>query len=251
MTSRPLIISIEGNIGAGKTTIIDNLQKKMNMNKNIVFLREPVDIWESIKDPSSGDNILQKFYADSSKYAFPFQVMAYATRLSLIRDAIRKNPNCSAIICERSLDADKNIFAQMLFDDGAMEDIHFQIYKHFYREYSNEFKLDGMVYIDADADKCYDRVAKRSRDGESEISLAYLEKCKQYHDDWLLNTSSVCHLNTNADVSYQNNDMGIQWLDEIEKYIGELIHHHTGLLNSVAEPKQTIATSLDWSVLGD
>lgn len=41
----PKFISIEGNIGAGKTTIIENIQKRIESDK-IIFLREPVDLWK-------------------------------------------------------------------------------------------------------------------------------------------------------------------------------------------------------------
>ena len=112
----PKIISIEGNIGTGKTTILSKLEEKYAGDKTVVFIKEPVDVWEQIRD-ASGENILQKFYADSAKYAFPFQVMAYITRYSAVAKAIRENPECRLIICERSLDADCQIFAKMLFDD--------------------------------------------------------------------------------------------------------------------------------------
>lgn len=232
MPSRPLIVSIEGNIGAGKTTIIDKLQEKMRANTDILFLREPVDIWEGIKDPETGENILQKFYGNPSKYAFSFQVMAYATRISLIREAIRNNQHCKMIICERSLDADKQIFAQMLHDDGMIDNVHFQIYNRFYTEYSDDFSLNGIVYIDADAEICHQRIAKRSRTGEGGIELAYLEKCKSYHDNWLLHNSietDVLRIHANDEVSYDLsdiNDKGGVWVNQIEKYIYEQIATH-------------------------
>ena len=146
MGSKPILISIEGNIGAGKSTIIDNLKQYMKGNTDVIFLKEPVDIWESIQEKETGDNILQKFYNNPTQYAFSFQVMAYITRLSTIRTAIRENPDCKVIICERSLDADKNIFAKMLYEDKKIEDINYQIYLNFYNEYKNDYKLDGIVY---------------------------------------------------------------------------------------------------------
>ena len=54
--SRPLIIAIEGNIGAGKSTIIDTLGKQLDGNREVILLKEPVDIWESIKETSTGEN---------------------------------------------------------------------------------------------------------------------------------------------------------------------------------------------------
>jgi deoxyadenosine/deoxycytidine kinase len=229
MPVRPLIISIEGNIGAGKTTIIDKLQEKMRANTDVLFLREPVDIWESIKDPDSGENILQKFYGNPTKYAFSFQVMAYATRISLIREAIRNNKHCKMIICERSLDADKQIFAQMLHDDGMIDNLQFQIYNRFYTEYSDDFSLNGIVYIDADADICFQRIAKRSRSGEGGIEQSYLEKCKLYHDNWLIHNpiaTNVLRINANDEVSYNLDDIkdkGLVWVKQIEQYIYERI----------------------------
>lgn len=224
----PIIISIEGNIGSGKSTILDALETYMTSsglwhNRRVKFIKEPVDIWEKIRDSQTGENILQKFYADQPRYAFPFQVMAYASRLSLLRKTIRENPECDVIVCERSLEADKHIFAKMLYDDGKIDDINYQIYNHFYAEYAIEFGLCGIVYINSSAEVSCNRIAKRSRDGESGIPLEYLQKCKSYHDDWLTKTETpVLTIDTNCDVSYDASDpedQGVSWLKKISKFI--------------------------------
>ena len=73
----PIILSIEGNIGSGKSTLIKYLQNNYLDNPlKIYFLPEPVAIWESITD-NQGVNIIEKYYANQSKYAFSFQMMAY------------------------------------------------------------------------------------------------------------------------------------------------------------------------------
>jgi deoxyadenosine/deoxycytidine kinase len=230
-SSSPLIISIEGNIGSGKTTIIEHLEKRIGKNKSILFLREPLDVWEGVKDSTTGENILQKFYADPEKYSFPFQVMAYSSRLSMIRKAIKENPDCRVIICERSLEADKNIFAKMLYDDGKIDDVCYQIYNKFYKEFSEEFGLDSIIYIDADADVCKERVEKRSRQGEDGISLEYLQKCKDYHDEWLLNELKAFRIKTNQNVTYDPSDpfdKGNVWLNTISEHINELLEYNKG-----------------------
>jgi deoxyadenosine/deoxycytidine kinase len=227
MSAKPVIISIEGNIGSGKTTIIGNLEKHLQDDQCILFLREPLDVWETVKDPLTGENILQKFYADPNKYAFAFQVMAYATRLSMVRQAIKNGKGqYKAIVLERSLAADKRIFAKMLYDDGKIDDVCYQIYQKFYSEFSDEICLDGIVYIDADAEVCKQRVEKRSRQGEDGIPLDYLQKCKKYHDDWMSDEPKALKIKTNQNVTYDPadiTDQGNVWLKQISDYIYELI----------------------------
>ncbi len=228
---RPRILSVEGNIGAGKTTILEQLQNRFAHDKSIIFLREPVDIWESIKD-ADGESILEKFYKDPAKYAFSFQVMAYSTRVNSLRKIISENPDCRMVICERSLDADRNIFAKMLFVDGLIDDVCYQTYNRFYDMYQqgtdsqNEFALSGVIYIDAEAEVCADRITKRARNGEGGIELAYLQKCKIYHDAWLMDSKKsdyqVLRLETNQDATYEvgnETDCGNQWINEIVKFI--------------------------------
>ena len=81
------LISIEGNIGSGKSTLIKNLKKSFNDNQDIIFLTEPVDVWNTIVD-SSGETILEKYYHNQEKYAFSFQMMAYITRLTQLKENI-------------------------------------------------------------------------------------------------------------------------------------------------------------------
>ena len=244
----PLMISINGNIGSGKSTILEHLERYYKhidtaTCANIMFLKEPVDEWSTIRD-AAGETILSKFYKDPAKYAFAFQIMAYATRLNLIRKTILDNPDCTILICERSLEADKQIFANMLHDDGLIDDVSYQIYCRNFSEYAPDFKVDKNVYIDASAEVCFSRIAKRSRNGESNIELAYLQKCKKYHDLWLVDKSTdlhlvddstdlhlvdstissdyVLHLNTDMDVVYDLNDpddLGISWIKQIVEFI--------------------------------
>jgi deoxyadenosine/deoxycytidine kinase len=181
--SKPIIISIEGNIGSGKSTILEKLQDFMKDNNRIVFLKEPVDIWETIKDTNTGENILQKFYKNQDKYAFPFQVMAYASRLSMIRNTIKNSTDIDIIICERSLAADKHIFAKMLYDDGKIEDVEYQIYGKWFDCFVCEFQIEQIIFMDTTPEICHFRISKRARLGENIIPLEYLDNCHKYHKD--------------------------------------------------------------------
>ncbi len=69
MSNEFIIVSIEGNIGSGKSTLLSNLRQHYSNDAHIVFLKEPVDEWEKIKD-ANGVTMLEKFYADQNKYSF-------------------------------------------------------------------------------------------------------------------------------------------------------------------------------------
>ena len=145
--SNTIIISIEGNIGSGKSTLVDLLKERLqNQNKNlkICFLKEPVDQWEKFKD-IDGETILEKYYANQSKYAFQFQMMAYISRLSSIKSVLKENYD--VIICERSVLTDKNVFAQMLYDDNKLTDIEFDIYNAWFNEFIKDIPNLYTIYL--------------------------------------------------------------------------------------------------------
>lgn len=177
------IISVEGNIGAGKTTILDKMQKE-NINQTIVFIREPVDLWEEVKD-SENVTILSKFYENPDKYSFQFQIMAFTTRLRLLKQTIAENPQAKLFICERSLEADKEIFATMLYEDNHMDEISYNIYKQcFHDALEDKYKLSGIIYLNTNPVTSFERIVKRNREGESNITMTYLEKCHRAHEVW-------------------------------------------------------------------
>ena len=182
--SRPLnkVFSLDGNIGSGKSTLLEVLKKEvkeLSYGKQVVFVDEPVNEWESIKD-KDGVSILSKFYKDQKKYSFSFQIMAYISRLASLQKAMRENPH-AIIITERSIFTDRHVFAQMLHDDGLIEDVEFQIYCKWFNHFMEDIGFCGMIYVNTDPEVCYERIKSRNRTGEETIPLEYLKKCDDYH----------------------------------------------------------------------
>lgn len=181
----PEIYSLDGNIGSGKSTFLAYLKEhfgKIIFGRSIVYLKEPVDVWESIKD-SNDDTILKKFYEDQKRYSFSFQMMAYISRLSLLQKAVRENPD-SIIITERCVHTDKNVFAKMLYDSGMIEEIEYKIYLQWFDNFIEELPLSGIIYMDTPPEVCHERIKKRDRDGET-IPIDYLVSCDKYHKEWM------------------------------------------------------------------
>jgi deoxyguanosine kinase len=225
MTINYKIVSIEGNIGSGKSTLLENIRKYYNDYTNVIFLREPVDDWENIKD-SQGNTMLKKFYADQEKYSFAFQMMAYISRLKILRDIVKevtsKNDNEKyIIITERSLYTDKHVFAKMLYDQGKIENVCYEIYLTWFDEFAKDFPINYSVYVNTDPTKCYNRIHKRSRDGEEVIQLDYLNDCHKYHEEFLNESNIIKHkliLDGNVDI-YKNETIMDKWLERIDLFI--------------------------------
>ena len=216
-----MLISIEGNIGTGKSTFVEILKLAFT-DKNIVFLKEPVDEWENITDENE-ITILEKFYENPSKYGFSFQIMAYISRLDVMRKEIKKNPN-AIFISERSLFTDKLVFAKMLFDSGKIETVNYKIYLKWFDTFAEEFPISKVIYVNTEPDICHQRIEKRSRTGETNIPLDYLQNCHKYHINMLDVNSNDCIckyqlvLNGNIDI-YENKEQINNWIKTINNFI--------------------------------
>lgn len=212
------IISVEGNIGTGKSTLVQMLKENLENNRDVVFLQEPVDMWNTIKD-KDGETILSKFYSDQDKYAFSFQMMAYISRISMLKKAVKANPG-KTIITERCVFTDRNVFAKMLYDSGKIEEVNYQIYLQWFDEFIEDIPVSGIVYVKSDPEVSYLRVIKRKREGEV-IPLQYLEECHRYHEDWLNATSiPIITLDGNLDKEYTE-EAYMDWIHDVKEFISE------------------------------
>jgi len=213
------VISIEGNIGSGKSTLLSHLKQSLSAENipQIIFLQEPVDEWENIKD-EQGNTMIQKFYGDQTKYSFSFQMMAYISRLALLKKSIEENPD-AIVITERSLFTDKFVFAKMLYDSKKMESVEYQIYLRWFDNFVNDFPINCTIYVKTDPEMCHTRIARRSRNGESTISLDYLNDCHKYHESMMQvhadKSHNILELNGNLEIS----DMKDEWVKTITEFI--------------------------------
>jgi|TARA_B110000967_G_C18861015_1_gene549940 deoxyadenosine/deoxycytidine kinase len=220
--SGPVIISIDGNIGSGKSTLYADLQTHYSDRTDICFVPEPVDDWTKIVDAEKTP-ILTNLYKDTKKYAFRFQMMAYISRLHLLRKKVKEN-KFRIIISERSVQTDRNVFAKMLFDDGMIEHDEYQIYNQWFDEFLDDMNLGGIIYVRAEPNVCAERVALRAREGET-IPIEYLQKCHDYHEEWLKNSKNKLTIEANVDTRKEEN-VGIreQWIDTIDSWMTREIY---------------------------
>jgi deoxynucleoside kinase len=175
-----MILCVEGNIGSGKSTFMAKLKEAFQDREDVCFLDEPVEAWSKFKDEEGG--ILEHYYKDQKSWGFSFQMLAYISRLSILRKALAEQ-KYKYIITERSLLTDKEVFCKMLFDQGIIHPIQYQIYQAWFDEFRTVDDYE-VVYLRTSPEVAYERVNKRGRKGET-IPLEYLQNCHQYHEAWL------------------------------------------------------------------
>lgn len=252
--SSPIIISIDGNIGSGKSTLYKDLQTYYSNNTDICFVPEPVDDWTHIVDVNNTP-ILTNLYKDTKKYAFRFQMMAYISRLHLLRQKVKEN-KYKIIISERSVQTDRNVFAKMLYDDGLIEHDEYQIYNKWFDEFLDDMRLGGIIYVKAEPEICAARVKIRDREGET-IAIEYLQKCHQYHENWLEHSMDKLLIEANVDTSIKENaSIRTDWVNTINEWIqnkfgsnGNSNGNNTIICESETESNAYISTSPNLPIL--
>jgi deoxyadenosine/deoxycytidine kinase len=190
MTKSATIISIEANIGAGKSTLIKNLQTFLDPTSTIC-IREPIDQWDNFRDPATNLSLLELYYLDPKKYALSFQTMIYSTLFDILQKTIKES-DAALMITERSLQSSDGIFAKMLCDSEVLSPIEYQVYKNCIA--NTHIPLDVCIYLRTDPETCYERVQHRNRGGENQITIDYLRKCHDAHETWI--SSKQCPKST-------------------------------------------------------
>lgn len=199
--TKKLYISIEGNIGTGKSTLLNILENNLGTN-NCVFSQEPVDKWTQYVEPSEDENILSKFYKDKKRWGYTFQTVTFKTRTQRILNARKQNKN---IISERCILTDKNVFAQSLYNSGEMSDMEWQIYNEWHTWLTDSFEMrpDVIVYLKASPETSFKRLQIRNRKEESLVLKDYIYIIDKYHNNWLKNTN-IPVITIDANINYLN-----------------------------------------------
>jgi deoxyadenosine/deoxycytidine kinase len=178
--SSPKIFFIEGNIGTGKSTFLKMVEKYNSDTCQVIY--EPVDTWTNFKD-SSGKNILQYFYENPQRYAYPFQNTAFVSRVEKIGEIDNSK---KYIFVERSIWSDRNIFAKNCFETGLMNEIEHLLYEKWFSWLEKNLKLPAyeFVYLRTSPETSFARMKERARSEESGVTLEYLAQIHQRHEDW-------------------------------------------------------------------
>jgi deoxyadenosine/deoxycytidine kinase len=191
------IVSIDGLIGAGKSTLCDQLRVSGH-----AVAKEPLQEWRV-----GGHDLLQTFYNDPHRYAYLFQTHCLRSRVVQVQEGLAsfvsstppQDPTSAVteiaadsseaeaplFFMERGVASDA-VFAETQHKMGHINDIEYASYRYQYEQARNDTPSpSGRIYVHASVDSCAARILSRSRNGEGAIDQGYLKLLDMAHEEWL------------------------------------------------------------------
>lgn len=160
-------IAIEGNIGAGKTSLATMISEEFNAKL----------ILERFKD----NPFLPKFYKEPDRYAFPLEMSFLADRYQQLLDDIGQYDLFKDFMC-----ADYDRYKSLIFAQVTLQEEEFVLYKRLHEMmYRDMPQPDLYVYLYQNTERLLKNIKKRGRSYEKSIKPEYLEKINQGYLDFI------------------------------------------------------------------
>jgi deoxyadenosine/deoxycytidine kinase len=186
-------IAIAGNIGAGKSTLVD-------------FLTQTYGV-EPFFEPNDDNPYLPDFYRDMKRWSFHSQLYFLSNKFR-IHQELDRTPG--VVVQDRSIFEDAEIFATALHDMRQMDDRDWDTYWDFYQTILRSIKPpDLMIYLRCSMRTLRRRIKLRGRDMEQDISLSYLKRLDRLYENWI--------------ASYQLSEVLVLETDRLD-YINDMLY---------------------------
>mgnify|MGYP000657159807 FL=1 len=160
-------IAIEGNIGAGKTSLTNKMAHDFNA--------------KLILERFADNPFLPKFYDDPKRYAFTLEMSFLADRYQQISDDLSQLDLFKDFIV-----SDYDVFKSLIFSKITLAEDEFILYrKLFYQVYKDIAKPDLYVYLYQNTERLQENIKRRGRDYEQNIASDYLDKINSGYLEFL------------------------------------------------------------------
>jgi 2-amino-4-hydroxy-6-hydroxymethyldihydropteridine diphosphokinase len=160
-------IAIEGNIGAGKTTLTTKIAEDFNA--------------KTVLERFADNPFLPKFYEDQNRYAFPLEMSFLADRYQQIADDLAQFDLFKDFII-----ADYHIFKSLIFAKVTLTDDEYRLYRKLFEIIYKEMpKPDLYIYLYQNTTRLLENIKHRGRAYEQEIPAEYLDKINRGYLDYI------------------------------------------------------------------
>lgn len=162
-------IAVSGNIGAGKSSIVD-------------FLSQRFDI-QPFFEPNEANPYLEDFYEEMARWSFHSQVYFLTAKFKLHKELDASPQN---VIQDRTIWEDAEIFAENLYQTGTMSERDYRTYRNLYESIQDEIRPpDVMIYLRCPVSTVQKRIAMRGREMEQNIPVEYIERLHGLYENWI------------------------------------------------------------------
>ena len=186
-------IAIAGNMGAGKSTLVDFLARTYGVMP--------------FYEPNDENPYLADFYRDMKGWAFQSQLYFLANNFRL-HQGLDRQPGVVAL--DRTIFEDAEIFATALHQMRKISKRDWQTYQSFYDAILDAIRPpDLMIYLRCSMRTLRQRIRLRGRAMERDVPLSYLKRLERLYDEWIQ--------------SYTMSDVLVLETDELD-YIHDLVH---------------------------
>jgi deoxyadenosine/deoxycytidine kinase len=188
-------IAITGNIGAGKTTLAQQLATHYD--------------WDVLYEAVEGNPYLADFYSDMARWSFHLQIYFLNSRFEQVQKIGQSE---RSVIQDRTIYEDAYIFARNLHDTGQMIPRDYETYRSLFENMIGLVRPpDLMIYLRADLPKLLGQIKKRGRDFEQSISPDYLQSLNTLYDEFAnqYTAGELLIIDVN-DLDYANNPADLQ-----------------------------------------
>lgn len=187
-TLKHRFIAIEGNIGAGKTTLCQMMAADFNCRL----------ILEQFTD----NPFLPFFYENPDRYAFPVELFFMTERHKQLQIQLATQD-----LFQQRVLADYFFIKTLLFAKNNLSEEEYRLFQHLFHVLNAAFpKPDLLVYLHRPVDNLIENIKKRARDFETDITPDYLQSIQKAYFDYFKMENKIPILVLNAeDIDFQNN----------------------------------------------
>ena len=206
MSSLPPIVAVEGNIGAGKTTLARLLAERFDRRL--------------ILETFSDNPFLPLFYEDPERYAFSVEVFFMAERHKQLRSELAQ----SGLFTQGTV-VDYVFVKTLLFARNSLSEQEFTLFSRLFTAMGTQFPRPGLiVYLHRPVDVLLSLIARRGRTFEQDIKAEYLQSVEHTYLEYLraLKGTPVLLLELGDGDFTTNGDL-------LEEMVGHMEQHTTGL----------------------
>ncbi|MFU8770855.1 MAG: deoxynucleoside kinase [Anaerolineales bacterium] len=172
-------ITVAGNIGAGKSTLVGLLCDRMG--------------WQPFYEPVAENPYLADFYKDMRTWGFHSQVYFLIHRLRTHRQLI---DHPTSVIQDRSVYEDAEVFALNLYRQGFIRERDFKTYRDLYSVLTTFLPPpDLVIYLRASVKVLMEHIKQRNRVYERNITPDYLAQLNELYEKWVT-SFNLCPLLT-------------------------------------------------------